>query len=68
MNFDHETRPVKIDLNQNSICNHLRDSVRNWSSRKAKLYFESESLLNILESMIIDNYSDRALPHSSCSS
>ena len=28
-----------------------------------ELYFESESLLKILESMIIDNYSGRALSH-----
>ena len=53
----------EIGLDPNSIRNHLRDSVRNCSSRKTQLYFESESLLNILESMIIDNYSGRALSH-----
>ena len=63
MNFEHDSRIVEIDLDPNSIRNHLRDSVRNWSSRKTQLYFESESLLNILESMIIDNYSGRALSH-----
>ena len=41
----------------------MRDLVHNWNSRKTQLYFESESLLKILESMIIDNYSGRALSH-----
>ena len=63
VNFEHDSRTVEIDLDPNSIRNHLRDSLRNRSSRKAQLYFESESLLNILESMIIDNYSGRALSH-----
>ena len=63
VNFEHDSRTVEIDLDPNSIRNHLRDSVRNWSSRKTQLYFESESLLNILESMIIHNYSGRALSH-----
>ena len=61
VNFEHDSRTVEIDLDPNSIRNHLCDSVRNWSSRKTQLYFESESLLNILESMIIDNYSGRVL-------
>ena len=61
MNFEHDSRTVEIDLDPNFIRNHLRDSVRILSSRKKQLYFESESLLNILESMIIDNYSGRAL-------
>ena len=60
VNFKHN---VEIDLDPNSIRNHLHDSVRNRSSRKTQLYFESESLLNILEFMIIDNYSARALSH-----
>ena len=68
VNFEHETRTVEIDLNPNSIRNHLRDSVRNCSSRKMKLYFESENLLGALEFMIIDNYSGRALSHASWSS
>ena len=55
MNFEHDTRNVEINLDPNSIRNHLRDSIRNWSSRKTELYFESESLLKIFESMIIDN-------------
>ena len=63
VNFEHDTRNVEIDLDPNSIRNHLRDSIRNWNSRKTELYFESESLLRILESMIIDNYSGRALSH-----
>ena len=63
VNFEHDSRTVEVDLDPNSIRNHLRDFVRNWSSRKTQLYFESESLLNILESMIIDNYSGRALSH-----
>ena len=63
VNFEHDTRNVEIDLDPNSIRNHLRDSIRNWNSRKTELYFESESLLKILESMIIDNYSGRALSH-----
>ena len=50
-------------LDLNSIRSHLRDSVHNWSSRKTELYFESKNLLNILESMIIDNYSGRTLSH-----
>ena len=63
MNFEHDSRTVEIDLDPNPIRNHLRDSVRNWSSRNTQLYVESESLLNILESMIIDNYSGRGLSH-----
>ena len=63
VNFQQDTRNVEIDLDPNSIRNHLRDSIGNWSSRKTELYFESESLLKILESMIIDNYSGRALSH-----
>ena len=63
MNFEHDSRTVEIDLDPNSIRNHLLDSVRNWDSRKTELYFESESLLKILESMIIDNYMGRALSH-----
>ena len=55
VNFEHDTRNVEINLDPNSIRNHLRDSIRNWSSRKTELYFESESLLKIFESMIIDN-------------
>ena len=61
MNFDHGSRTVEIDLDPNSIRNHLRESFCNWSSRKTELYFEPERLLNILESMIIDNCSGRAL-------
>ena len=63
VNFQHDTRNVEINLDPNSIRNHLRDSIGNWSSRKTELYFESESLLKILESMIINNYSGRALSH-----
>ena len=63
VNFEHDTRNVEIDLDPNSIRNHLRDSIRNWNSWKTELYFESKSLLKILESMIIDNYSGRALSH-----
>ena len=58
VNFEHDSRTVEIDLNLNSIRNHLFvigiQGTRN---------FESESLLKILESMIIDNYSGRALSH-----
>ena len=60
VNFEHGSRTVEIDLDPNSIGSHLRDPVRNRSSRKTQLCFESERLLNILESMIIDNYSSRA--------
>ena len=63
VSFEHDSRTVEIDLDPNSIRSHLRDLVHNWNSRKTQLYFESESLLKILESMIIDNYSGRALSH-----
>ena len=61
--FEHDSRNVEIDLDPNSIQNHLRESVQNWNSKNTQLYFESESLLRILESMIIENYSGRALSH-----
>ena len=61
--FEHDSQTVEIDLDPNSIHSHLRDLVHNWNSRKTQLYFESESLLKILESMIIDNYSGSALSH-----
>ena len=51
VDFEPETRTVQFELNANSICDHLRDSVRNCSSRKTKLYFESECLQYGLESM-----------------
>ena len=63
VSFEHDSRTVEIDLDRNSIRSHLRDLVHNWNSRKTQLYFESESLLKILQSMIIDNYSGRALSH-----
>ena len=40
VNFEHDTRNVEIDLDPNSIRNHLRGSIRNWNSRKTELYFE----------------------------
>ena len=61
--FEQNTRNVEINLDPNSIRNHLRDSVRNWNTRKTELYFESESLLKILESIIIDSYSGGGLSH-----
>ena len=63
VSIEHDSRTVEIDLDPNSIRSHLRDLVHNWNSRKTQLYFESESLSKILESMIIDNYSGRALSH-----
>ena len=63
VSFNDDSRTVEIDLDPNSIRSHLRDLVHNWNSRKTELYFESESLLKILESMIIDNYYGRALSH-----
>ena len=63
VNFEHDARNVEIDSDPDSIRNHLRDSVRNCNTRKTELYFESESLLKILESMMIDNYSGKALSH-----
>ena len=44
VNFEHDSRTVEIDLDPNSIFNHLWDLVHNWNSRKTQLYFESESL------------------------
>ena len=63
VNFEQNTRNVEINLDPNSIWNHLRDSLRNWNTRKTELYFESGSLLKILESIIIDSYSGGALSH-----
>ena len=63
VNFEHDSGNVEIDLDPNSIRNHLPDSVHNWNSKKTELYFESESLLKIQESMIIENYAGRALSH-----
>ena len=63
VNFEQDTRNVEINLDPHSIRNHLRDSVRNWNTRKTELYFKSESLLKILESIIIDSYSGGALSH-----
>ena len=63
VNFEHDSQTVEIDLDPNSVGNHLWDLVHNWNSRKTQLYFESESLLKVLESMIMDNYSGSALSH-----
>ena len=63
VNFEHDTRNVEKDPDANSIHNHSRDAVQNCNTRKTELYFESESLVKILESMIIDNYSERALSY-----
>ena len=63
INFEHDTRNVEIDLDSNSIRDHLRDSVQNWNSKKTELYFDSESLLKILEHTLIENYSGRELSH-----
>ena len=63
VNFEHDTRNVEKDSDANSIHNHSRDAVQNCNTRKTELYFESESLVKILESMIIDNYSGRALSY-----
>ena len=48
-----DTRNVEIDLDSNSIRDHLRDFVQNWNSKKAELYFESESLLEIKEPILL---------------
>ena len=45
VNFEHDTRHVEIDLDPNSIRNHLRDSIRNWSTRKTELCFEFENFI-----------------------
>ena len=63
VNFEHNSQTVEIDLDPDSIRYHLRDLVHNWNSRKTQLCFESESILKILESMIINNYSGKALSH-----
>ena len=63
VSFEHNSRTLEINFDPTSIRSPLWDLVHNWNSRKTQLYFEFESLLKILESMIIDNYSRRALSH-----